>query len=80
MTVQRKTGITFPTETVVGLAELLTAIDGFLHTAHASVSLGAYLRSRGSQLPEEHASALTDWLSFTAQVFRDLAAGHQEEQ
>jgi hypothetical protein len=77
---QRTTGAAMPMDTVAGLAELLTVIDGFLHTAHASVSLAAYLRSRGAPFPEHDASTLTDWLSFTAQTFRDLAAGHDGGQ
>ncbi len=76
---QRTTDITMPMDTVAGLAELLTAINGFLHTAHASVSLAAYLRSCGAPFPEHDASTLTDWLSLTAQTFRDLA-GHDGGQ
>jgi hypothetical protein len=80
MTSPRDSGITVPADTIAGLAELLTAIDGFLHTAHGSISLAAYLRSRGAPFPEHDASNLTDWLSLTALAFRDLAADHDAHQ
>jgi hypothetical protein len=48
MTSPRDSGITLPADTIAGVAELLTAIEGFLHTAHGSISLAACLRSQGA--------------------------------
>jgi hypothetical protein len=77
---QRKTDVTLPAETAAGLAELLTTIDVFLHTGHASCSLADWLRSRGAPSPEHDASTLIDWLSFTALTFRDLAVQHPQDR
>lgn len=77
---QGKTEVALPAETVAGLAELLTVINEFLHTARASISLTGWLRSRGSPSPEHDASTLIDWLSVTALAFRNLTGGHDSGQ
>lgn len=78
-----ETGVTVSAAATADLAVLLTTIDEFLRSAHASRALAAFLASRGVQFPGHDASILTDELSFTALSFRNrLAAAdadHRQE-